>query len=61
MPVNWNMFFRRADQDPQAAGKSGLAKMLAGWRLMLRDDRDALAGRTPRKQWWSDRERLRDG
>jgi hypothetical protein len=61
MPVNLSMFLRRADQDPQAARKTGVAKMIAGWRLMLRDDRDALAGRTSRKQWWSDRKRLRDG
>ena len=33
------MFFRRADRDPQAAGESGLAKLLAGWRLMVHDER----------------------
>lgn len=59
--MNWSMFDRRADQDPDASRKTGLAKTLAGWRLMLRDDRDALAGRTSRKRWWSDRKRLRDG
>ena len=60
MPVNWTMFKRRAEQDPDASRKRGLAKSLAGWKLMLRDDHDALAGRTSFREWWRDRQRLRD-
>jgi hypothetical protein len=54
------MFSRRADEDAEASQKHGLAKMIAGWRLMLRDDREVVAGRTSRRQWWRDRQRLRD-
>ena len=61
MPTNYRMFARRADQDPEARRKPGLGKMLAGRRLMLRDDREALTGRTSRRPWSSDRKRLRDG
>jgi hypothetical protein len=32
---------------------------MAGWQLMLRDDRDAVAGRASARQWWRDRQRLR--
>jgi hypothetical protein len=60
MPTNWTMFKRRADLDPEASKKHGIAKSIAGWKLMVRDDRDALAGRTSGRRWWRDRQRLRD-
>lgn len=59
MPANWSMFKRRAEHDPDARGKRGMAKSLAGWKPMLRDDQDAFAGRTSFRDWWRDRQRLR--
>jgi hypothetical protein len=38
MPTNWTMFKRRADLDPEASKKRGMAKTMAGWKLMLRDE-----------------------
>lgn len=49
---------RRADQDPEARAKTGISKLIAGWRLMLNDDREMLAGRTSRRSWWSARKKL---
>lgn len=58
MPINYSMFNRRADQDPEASRKTGLAKMVAGWRLMLSDDEKALTGGTSRREWWKRRRSL---
>ena len=44
MPMNYSMFKKRADQDPGASQETGLAKMFAGWKLMLKDDSKTLRG-----------------
>jgi hypothetical protein len=50
MPMNYSMFNKRADQDPEASQKTGLAKFFAGWRLMLKDDGKTLRGETSVKE-----------
>jgi len=57
--MNYSMFRRRAEQDPEASQKTGLAKMFAGWKLMLSDDKKALKGETSGKAWAEERSSLR--
>jgi hypothetical protein len=58
MPANYGMFNRRANLDPEAQQLTGLKKMFAGWRLLLRDDKQALTGDKTRADWTAERKSL---